>query len=219
VVVRTAADLADEAGWEALTLAAVASRLGVRQPSLYKHIGSLADLRRAVGLLAVTELGELLMAAVAGRSGVDALLHLALTYRDYARAQPGRYAASVIAPAPGDAEHARRGEAVLRTIGAVLRGYGLGADPSPGERPRGGDGVSGRTHPAGTPDTDTLHAIRALRAMLHGFVALEAAGGFGLPLDLDESYRRMVAGFDAALSDHGRASRPEHRAGVTVTAR
>ncbi|MEV1143797.1 TetR family transcriptional regulator, partial [Micromonospora sp. NPDC049799] len=37
-VVRAAADLADEVGLDRLTLAAVAARLGVALPSLYKHV-------------------------------------------------------------------------------------------------------------------------------------------------------------------------------------
>ena len=39
---------------------------------------------------------------------------------------------------------------------------------------------------------DALHAVRALRATVHGFATLEIAGGFGLPLDCDESFRRLV---------------------------
>jgi AcrR family transcriptional regulator len=178
LVARTAADLADTHGWEQLTLAAVAARLGVRQPSLYKHVESLAALRRAVSRLAVTELQERVTTAVAGRSGTDALQHLAVAYRQYARQHPGRYAASVLAPAPGDEEHARVGDAIIGTLAAVLRGYRIGDGPA---------------------DESVLHAIRALRALLHGFVALEAAGGYALALDLDESYRRLVDGFDAAL--------------------
>lgn len=178
LVTRTAADLADAHGWQAWTLADVAADLGVRQPSLYKHVASLAALRRAVSLLAVTELGERLSAAVAGRAGPDALEHLADAYRDYAHAHPGRYAASVVAPDEGDSEHVRVSQAVLAQLAAVLRGYGFTGDPA---------------------DDDALHAIRALRALLHGFVALESAGGFALALDLDESFARLVAGFDAVL--------------------
>lgn len=48
------------------------------------------------------------------------------------------------------------------------------------------------------PTEDALHAVRGLRAIVHGFVALEAAGGFGLPLDLDESFCRLV---DAYVRD------------------
>ena len=39
---------------------------------------------------------------------------------------------------------------------------------------------------------DALHAVRALRSVVHGFATLEAAGGFGLPLDCDESFQRLV---------------------------
>ena len=55
-VVAAAAVLADEVGWEQLTLAGLAGRLGVRLPSLYKHIDSLDGLRRDVAVLAVGEL-------------------------------------------------------------------------------------------------------------------------------------------------------------------
>jgi AcrR family transcriptional regulator len=178
LVARAAADLADAHGWEQLTLAAVAARLGVRRPSLYKHVESLAALRRAVSRVAVTELRDRITTAVAGRSGTDALQQLAAAYRRYAHQHPGRYAASVLAPAPGDQEHARLGDAIISTLAAVLRGYHIGDGPA---------------------DESVLHAIRALRALLHGFVALEAAGGYALALDLDESYRRLVDGFDAAL--------------------
>lgn len=182
VVARAAADLADEHGWPQLTLAAVATTLGVRQPSLYKHVASLAALRRAVSLQAVTELGERLTVAAAGRAGPDALTHLAAAYRNYAHAHPGRYAASVVAPADGDEDHIRAGQGILATLSAVLRGYGITHDSD-----------------------DALHAIRAFRSLLHGFVALESAGGFALALDLDESFARLVAGFDTALRERAPA--------------
>ncbi|MFM9878424.1 MAG: TetR-like C-terminal domain-containing protein [Rhodoglobus sp.] len=44
----------------------------------------------------------------------------------------------------------------------------------------------------GLTGDDEIDAIRSLRSALHGFVALEAAGGFGLPLDVDRSYTRLV---------------------------
>ncbi|MGB8345073.1 MAG: TetR-like C-terminal domain-containing protein [Ktedonobacteraceae bacterium] len=34
--------------------------------------------------------------------------------------------------------------------------------------------------------------MRILRSMLHGFVSLEMIGGFGLPLEIDETFRRLV---------------------------
>jgi hypothetical protein len=47
---------------------------------------------------------------------------------------------------------------------------------------------------------DALHATRGLRSLVHGFATLEAAGGFGLPLDCDESFRRLVEMFTLYLS-------------------
>ena len=46
--------------------------------------------------------------------------------------------------------------------------------------------------PYALPATQEIHAIRAFRSLAHGFVSLELAGGFGLPIDLEESYRTLM---------------------------
>ena len=50
-------------------------------------------------------------------------------------------------------------------------------------------------------DDDAIDAIRAFRAALHGFVSLEVEGGFGLPVDVDRSFDRLVRGLATAFSD------------------
>jgi AcrR family transcriptional regulator len=180
-VVAAAAALADEVGWAQLTLAGLAGRLGVRLPSLYKHIDSLDGLRRDIAVLALGELGAALGAAAVGRGGGDALRGVAAAYRRYAAEHPGRYAATVRAPVPDDAEHTAVADGVLRTVLAVLAGYRLAGD-------------------------DAVDATRALRAALHGFVALERGGGFGMPADVDRSYARLVDGLDGML---GRWAAPD----------
>ena len=170
-----AAEIADANGWDRLTLADVAASFGVRLPSLYKHVGSLAELRRDVTVRSARELLEMLTTAAVGRSGAPALHAVADAYRGFAERHPGRYAASVVAPVGGDEEHESIAQRTIEVLGAVLADFGLAGD-------------------------DVIHAIRALRALLHGFVALEAAGGFAMPLDLDVSYRRMVDGFAASLA-------------------
>jgi AcrR family transcriptional regulator len=175
-VVDEATAVADAVGFDRLSLAAVAERSGVRLPSLYKHIESLDGLRRDVAVRAVQELAAAVTPAVAGRTGGDALRALAGAYRDYARQHPGRYAATVRAPLPGDGAHTTAAEAVLRVVYAVLGSYGVGGD-------------------------DAVDAARTLRAALHGFVVLEASGGFGLPRDVDRSFDRLVTALDAALAD------------------
>lgn len=174
-VADVASGVADEVGLDALTLSAVAQRLGVSQPALYKHVAGIDALRRDVAVVAVREITDAMTAAVRGLHGRDALQAIARAYRRYAAAHPGRVAASVRAPAPGDDEHARVGAAAVAVVAEVLDDYG----------------VSG---------ADRVHAVRAVRATLHGFVVLEAAGGFGLPESVDDSFARLVAGLDLALS-------------------
>src|SRR5450755_2971905 len=65
-VVRAAAEVADELGYQHLALGLVAERLGVRAPSLYKHVAGLGDLQRQLATLAMTELGDAIAAAAAG---------------------------------------------------------------------------------------------------------------------------------------------------------
>jgi AcrR family transcriptional regulator len=173
-VVGAAAELADAEGLDALTLARLAGAVGVRTPSLYNHVGSLDDVRRRVALLAVGELGDALRDAAVGRARDDALVALARAYRAYARAHPGRYAATQRAPAAGDEELAAAAGRAVDVLLAVLGGYGIEGE-------------------------DAIHAARAVRSALHGFVALEAGGGFGLPVELDESFDRMVAALARGL--------------------
>ena len=131
-------------------------------------------LRRDLALRGVGELGERLRDAAVGRAGADALGAVATAYRDYARERPGLYQALQRAPDPGDAELAAAAARLLHPVLAVLAGYGC-------------EGAA------------AIHAARALRSALHGFVELERLGGFGIDLDIDESYRWMVAALSAGM--------------------
>jgi hypothetical protein len=46
---------------------------------------------------------------------------------------------------------------------------------------------------------DEVHAARTVRSALHGFVVLEAAGGFGIPVNLDASFDALVATLASGL--------------------
>ena len=175
-VVAAAADIADAEGLDRLTLARVAAAAGVRTPSLYNHVESLDDVRRRVALLALRDLADALRDAAVGRAGDDALAAMADAYRAYARRHPGRYAATQRAPAEGDEEMRAAAKGAVDVVLAILRGYGLEGD-------------------------DAIHAARAVRSALHGFVALETGGGFGIPVDLDKSYARMVRALARGLRD------------------
>lgn len=173
-VVAAAERNADAEGLESLTLAGLAAELGVRPPSLYAHVDGLDDLKRRIAVRGTRELTSRLQAAAAGRAGADALRTVAHAYRGYALEHPGAYAALQRAPAPGDVEAETAAAEVVGVVVAVLRGYDIEGD-------------------------DAVHAVRIVRSALHGFVALETGGGFALPLDLDESFERLLDVLDAGL--------------------
>jgi AcrR family transcriptional regulator len=176
-VVASAAGLADEIGFGAVTMGQLADRLGIRPPSLYKHVGSLADLQHRVATLAMTELGEVIRDAVQGRAGFDALAALLTAVRAYVTAHPGRYIATVGAEFTGpDDPLLAAGSRVIGSIAAVLRGYGIGED-------------------------EMDHAIRTIRCTMHGFAMLESSRGFQWSADPDESFDWMIRFIDRGL--HG----------------
>jgi AcrR family transcriptional regulator len=170
-VVAAAAALADAEGLDALTLAGLAAKLGVQPPSLYAHVGGLDDLRRRLAARGARELAAAMGAAAAGRARGDALAAMAGAYRDYARAHPGTYAAAQ-RPAELDPED---GAAAVDVVLAALRGYGLEGD-------------------------EAVHATRIVRCALHGFAALETGAGFGMPVDVDATFDRLVAVLDRGLT-------------------
>jgi AcrR family transcriptional regulator len=175
VVVTAAAQIADADGLDAVTLARVAASLHVKPPSLYNHVAGRDGLLRGVALLGLDELAAKLREAAIGRSGADGLQATAQAYRAYVLAHPGRYAAGAIAaPAPDDLEHQAAGAAVLDVLRGVLRSWSL-------------------------DEEQTLHALRGVRSAVHGFASLEAAGGFGIKLDLDASFEHLVAALAAGF--------------------
>ena len=174
-VVEAAGVLADEGGLEELSLVDLAGRLGVRKPSLYNHMAGIGDLRRELALAGLRELGRRMFRAAAGRAGEDGLFALAEAYRAFVKERPGLYEATVRSyrlSDPGDPEFE---EEALEPVLAVLASCGIS----------GGE--------------EAIHAARGLRSVAHGFATLEKAGGFGMSVDQDESFRRLVSAYAAGL--------------------
>jgi AcrR family transcriptional regulator len=174
-VVAAAADLADEAGFHNLTMGLLADRLGVRTPSLYRHVTGLADVRHRVAVLAVSQLGDAVRDAIGGRAGRGALAGFATALRDFVTGHPGRYAATIGAEFTGPDDPLFAASArVLAAITAVLSGYGIPADQMD-------------------------HALRGVRSMFHGFATLQAADAFQWSGDPDETFGWMIEFVDRGL--------------------
>jgi AcrR family transcriptional regulator len=178
-VTVAAADVADEISLTQLNMSVVAERLGVKAPSLYKHVDGLADLTHRIAILGANELGDALREAMQGLAGGDALAAGARSVRTYVKEHPGRYAATVSAtPSGPDDPLAVAMERTLGSFAAILRGYQL------------------------EPDQE-IHAIRMLRSILHGFATLEASNGFQMNTDIDDSFTWMITFLDRGLRAAG----------------
>lgn len=193
-VTEAGALLADEVGFDQLSMGLLAERLGVKTPALYNHVTSQAQLAHRIAILATTELADAIRDATQGRAGRDALVAGAQAMRRYVREHPGRYAAGNAArPAGPDDALMAAADRVLTSWAAMLRGYRL------------------------DPDQE-IHALRTLRSMLHGFATLEAAGGFQLDAPVDASFAWMITFIDHGLQAAAPAGQPRSPAGPAGSA-
>ncbi|MFF4796454.1 TetR/AcrR family transcriptional regulator [Streptomyces sp. NPDC001276] len=174
-MVAAGAALADEVGLANLTMGLLAERVGVRTPSLYKHVGGQEDLNRRIAVLALNEAADAVGGAVHEYAGRDALAAVARAFRAFVLKHPGRYAATIgMEPSGPDDPLATVGQRLLGTFTAVLRGYEIAE-----------------------PDVD--HALRTLRSLCHGFATMQAANACQWSADIDESFEWRIAFADRGL--------------------
>ena len=175
LVTEAGADLVDEIGFDQLSMSLVADRLGVKTPSLYKHVTSQHDLAHRIGVLAMIEFGDTLGRAIEGRAGTDALMAGARAMRRYVIEHPGRYAAGNLARPAGPDDPLRTAiDRVMATWAAMMRSYRF-------------------------DQAQEIHAMRMLRSVLHGFATLESIGGFQVDAPVDASFDWTVAFLDSGL--------------------
>jgi AcrR family transcriptional regulator len=178
-VVAAGAELADEAGIRSVSLAALAGRLGVKAPALYKHVAGIGDLRHRIATLAMTELGDALRDALQGKSGADAIGALFTAVQSYIAKHPGRYDATTGAQFQGsDDPLLAAATRVIDSIRAVLSAYGIRPD-------------------------ELDHAIRMLRCTIHGYARLQAANAFQWGNNPDESVAWIIRFFNAGMTAVG----------------
>lgn len=176
-VVLAAADLINAEGLEALSLGHLAEVLGIRTPSLYNHVDGLPGLLRELSILNARNIADRLSEAAIGQSGPELVRVVMQAMRAYIKEHPGLYLSTVRASgaqADPDPELKQEEARSVRVGMAVMASFGLEGE-------------------------DAVHAVRGLRSVVHGFATLEISGGFGMPLDLDESFSRLVDLFIAGL--------------------
>lgn len=170
------ADLADEIGFEYVTVAGLARRFKVKPASLYFHVKSSADLKARIALIALAELADRASEAVAGRSREAALAALGNSYRDYAHEHPGRFSAMQLRLDSGTAARSD-GPRHTRLMRAILRDYELS-------------------------EADQTHAVRLLGSTFQGYVSLELSGSFShSEPSSNESWEHIIHGLHILLQN------------------
>ncbi len=169
-IVKAATVLADEHGLHEVTLTVLAKKLGIRSPSLYNHVNGLPGLRREMALTGLDQLKNVLMHATVGRSEDKAIREMSRAYLEFTRAHPGLYEATLYISDTDDEELDTMKNQVLELFTQVLAGFDL-------------------------DDDALIHAIRGLRSILHGFSSLERTGGFGLKVDVNQSFELIIDTF------------------------
>jgi len=166
-VIVTAGDLVDEIGPEELSLTAVADRLGVTQPAMYRHVENLAALWRLLGLDTRDRLATALTEASVGLAGADAISAIAVAWRRFANDHPGRYASTGRHAVAGDPDLEDAAHRTISVLERALTAYGF-------------------------DDDARRDAAEMIRSSLHGFVSYEIGDGHPDLDRIDASFDRMV---------------------------
>jgi AcrR family transcriptional regulator len=174
-VVAAAAEIADLQGWDQITLGSVASRLGIKTPSLYNHVEGLSDLRQQLASYATEQLKDRLCDAAIGQAGKPALIEVGQCFMTFARQHPGLYEAMNRVASPKPERFVQAADQILELFFRLMQ-------------------------PLGIPEEERIHAVRGLRSMVHGFAALESAGGFQLAENVSESLSKSIACYIDGLS-------------------
>ncbi|MGN8025243.1 TetR-like C-terminal domain-containing protein [Microbacterium sp. 22242] len=178
-LVAAARAIAEREGIDAVTISAVAAAVGVRPPSLYKHVRHRHDLLRLIADDAARELGRAVTVLVGPATDPPVVLAaIARAVRAFTGRSPRAAGLLFSTPAP---EAGPSPDAMTPLIGALLAAV--------------------RRSTSGDP----LPAARTLTAWVYGFCTMEQAGAFQLGGDVDEAFEFGLRTLIGTLTGSGSA--------------
>ncbi|MDE7446062.1 MAG: WHG domain-containing protein [Lachnospiraceae bacterium] len=163
VILDTAARMADREGIANITLKSLAEKLGVKSPSLYKHISGLDELNKELMLYGWDLLEKEMIKAAIGKAKDDAVIALSYTYRNFVALHRGLFEAMQWYNMYQTDEHLQATEGLVSVIFQVLDAYDL-------------------------HEEQKVHIVRMLRGFLQGFSAIESHNGFGNSLSMEDTF-------------------------------
>lgn len=169
-VVKTAALLIEENGYESLTLHKLASKLNVKPASLYTHIQGIDELYVSLANMALKQLSSMMLDAAKGKKRGHALRAVAAAYCEYVKQNPEMYRIIMKIPHSNSEELIKTGRAVKSILFDVLSQY--------------------------TKENDKIILYsRYYHSILHGFVSLDQTGFFDEALPADTSLSDIINNF------------------------
>lgn len=181
-VVKTAALLIEENGYESLTLHRLASKLNVKPASLYTHIQGIDELYVSLANMALKQLSSILLDATKGKKRGDALRAVAAAYFEYVKQNPEMYRIIMKIPHSNSEELIKTGRAVKSILFDVLSQY--------------------------TKENDKIILYsRYYHSILHGFVSLDQTGFFDDALPADTSLSNIINNFIEQLEKFSQSMR------------
>lgn len=169
IILHTAVDIADRKGLTGVSLKEIADVLGIKPPSIYKHMpGGLTQIKQDIMVLGWREIDEVIVRRTAGKAGDDAVMALCRAFREYANQHPGVFEALQWHNSYISIENDDATKGIIQTLYQILDAYELRED-------------------------EKLHILRMLRAFVEGYSLIENHGGFGNPISLDESFDYAVS--------------------------
>ena len=163
-IIEAAANMADERGIANVTLKVLATELGVKSPSLYKHFsGGLDELNKELMLYGWRLLEADITRAAIGKSKDNAVRAICLAYREFVAKHKGVFEAMQWYNMYQSEEHLQASQGTLIVLFQVLEAYGV-------------------------TDEQKVHIGRMLRGFLQGFSTIESHGGFGNPTPLNDTF-------------------------------
>jgi AcrR family transcriptional regulator len=174
-IVAAGRELLEAGGLDAVTMQAIALRVGVRAPSLYKRFPNRGALIAAIGAAALVDLNGCLAPAAEDDDPAKGLRSAAAAFRAFAHANPRTYEL-LFANLPPDSRPPAELNALAAAPVLALAERLVG----PGR---------------------ALDAARLVTAFANGFVSMELSGAFRLGGNVDEAYRYGVDVLVDALAD------------------
>ena len=170
-IIQTARKLIERGGLDSLSLASVAGKLGIKAPSLYRHVESKGALLHAVIENTYQDLFNAYNEAITNSSDdpVEQLISLASAQREFAHANPNAYMLAYEVKDPevrADPNMLLQQAIALQKIMARISG-----------------------------EENSLTALRGLLAIGHGFVILELNGQFKRGGDLSIAYEESIRAY------------------------